>query len=139
MQSVGYLLGYKSYKMAGHIMLGWNRYSHSLDILRELNWLSIAERVKFHTGVMMIKYHQKQCPKYLYESIQYLEDRQCYSTRATVIGLPLPSNRKLVCGQKSFSYQAHHVVRSFDFNMYECHNLNVFKVQLNQYLVNVRV
>ncbi len=33
-----------------HIIQGRNRYSHSLDIPRELKWLSIAERLKFHTG-----------------------------------------------------------------------------------------
>ncbi len=47
-----------------------------IDILREIQWLSTAERVKFHTSVMTFKCHQKECPKYLYESIQYPEDRQ---------------------------------------------------------------
>ncbi len=29
----------------GRIILGWTRYSHSSDILRELKWLSIRERI----------------------------------------------------------------------------------------------
>ncbi len=43
----------------GCIILGWNRYSDSLDIFRELKWLSIEERVNFHTGLMMFKCYQK--------------------------------------------------------------------------------
>ncbi len=44
----------------GCIILGWNRYSHRLDIIRELRWLSIVVRVKLHIGVMVFECHQKE-------------------------------------------------------------------------------
>ncbi len=45
----------------------------------------------------------KRVPKIFILVHQYLEDRQGYNTCGTVTDLLIPSNHKLVCGQKSFT------------------------------------
>jgi hypothetical protein len=123
----------------GRAILGWNRFTHSIDILNELKWLSIEERVKLHTGVMMYKCHRRECPRYLYESVSYSQNREGAITRGAAAELPTPNAFTLVSGQKSFTYQGPKIVLSLDFNILECQSLNVFKTKMTHYLVNTRM
>jgi hypothetical protein len=123
----------------GRVLLQWNRYTHSIDILNALKWLSVEERVKLNTAVMMYKCEKKECPKYLYDSIQYNIARNSCNTRGSSVQKTVPSAYKLVCGQKSFTYQGPKLVLALNFNVSDCQSVNVSKSRMTQFLVTARM
>ncbi len=48
----------------------------------------------------MFKDLRKECPKYIYDSIQYREDRLVYSICGGTVGQPMPTFQKLAAGLK---------------------------------------
>ncbi len=123
----------------GRIILGWRRFTHTQDILNELKWLSVKERVMLHTGIMMYKCYTKDCPRYLYDSIQYAQARPSCNTRASMLQQPVPSSHKLSTGQRCFTYHGPKFVDKLDFRLSDCETLGQFKGNTTRYLVNNRL
>ncbi len=65
--------------------------------------------------------------KYLYDSIQYRDERLVRNTDGSITGQPMPTFYKLVTGQKSFIYQGSKLISNLDFNLADCDTVNTFK------------
>lgn len=109
-----------------------NRYASVTDMLQELDWLSIRQRISFNVLMMVHKMKHGLLPTYLSQNLNYVRDCQPYSLRSNDrFRLPAfsrtQSRNSLFCrGVAMYNTMMDHFVPDLD--------LNSFKVQLKNYV-----
>ncbi len=80
-----------------HIILNADSRTHINDMMSDLKWLTIEQRDKLHTSVMVYKVMNSLAPNYLCKYFTELSDRNitCGNTK----GLVEIPEKQLVCGQ----------------------------------------
>lgn len=90
------------------LIMGIRRYERGVSAkIRELNWLTMAERRKLHSIVFFNKIITEKCPKYLYTKIKFRSDTHNINIRDKY-AITVPKHNT-ACYERSFSYQIAHI------------------------------
>ena len=74
----------KLQKRTARLILDQDPIAPSEHLFKQLGWMSIEQRIKYHKYVLVSKCLKNEAPVYLENKIQYLSDRNPYSLRNVV-------------------------------------------------------
>ena len=116
---------------AARLILQADWYTHGQDMLDELCWMNVRQRLYFHTGLLMYKVMHDMAPNYL----------QIFSKRETKYNLRsegndllcLPQPHTNMCKQ-SFLYHGSVVWNSLPAYIRDLPNISKFKVHFKRFI-----
>lgn len=114
-------------------ILKCNRYMSIRRMLKDLGWLSIDQRIKLNTLILIFKIKLNLLPNYLNTNIKYVNDIHSYDTR-TRNDFSLP-NYKKVCTQNSLYYNGLKLYNSLPSNVKESNSVIEFKRKCKEYVI----
>ena len=74
----------KLQKRTARLILDQDPIAPSEPLFKQLGWMSIEQRIKYHKYLLVSKCLKNEAPVYLKNRIQYLSDRNPYSLRNVV-------------------------------------------------------
>jgi hypothetical protein len=74
----------KLQKRTARLILDQDPIAPSEPLFKQLGWMSIEQRIKYHKYLLVSKCLKNEAPVYLENKIQYLSDRNPYSLRNVV-------------------------------------------------------
>ena len=126
---------FKLQKRAARILMGASRYAHTTPILRQLNWLTVQQRVKLHRAVLMYKATHKLAPKYISEKfIRISEINSKRNTRASHRGDFVVPKPRLEIFKKSLVYTGATEWNTLPTDIKDCQTVDSFKHHYIKYL-----
>ena len=121
---------------AGKIVLGLKKFDHISQGLKSLGWLSIEDKLRLNTAVMVHKCLQHRVPIYLKDKFVYrsqVHNRQLRSVDNNELNLP---HCRLSTGQRSFAFRGAKVWNSLPLDLKLTSSLRTFKKNVCELLVN---
>ena len=76
----------------------------SKPLFKQLGWMSIEQRIKYHKYLLVSKCLKNEAPVYLKNKIQYLSDKNPYSLRNVVSEKLQIPKAKIELFKKTFAY-----------------------------------
>jgi hypothetical protein len=117
----------------GRIVLNARFDTPSLRVLHDLKWLTLHERLKFHSSVMMYKCVNHLSPGYLSEKFGSADHG--YNTRcAANLKVPKFKTKK---GQSAFMYKGAKIWNEIPTVIRNSSSLDCFKHKIIQHILNV--
>ena len=118
---------------AAKMVKGVSKYTSSTDVLRELHWLPVTQRVDYKIALLTYKCLNETAPGYLCNLVTpYNPPRTLRSSSQNF--LDPPKAKKPTMGRRSFAYAAPTVWKSLPPNLREPMPLNTFKLNLKTFL-----
>jgi hypothetical protein len=74
----------KIQKRTARLILDQNPIAPSEPLFKQLEWMTIAQRIKYHKYLLVSKCLKKEAPVYLKNKTQYFSERNPYSLRNVV-------------------------------------------------------
>jgi hypothetical protein len=71
-------------KRTARLILDQDPIAPSEPLFKQLGWITIEQRIKYHKYLLVSKCLKNEAPVYLKNKIQYLSDRNPYSFRNIV-------------------------------------------------------
>ncbi len=96
-------------------------------MLNELNWITVKERVDFHSTFLIYKCQNTLAPQYLVDHFNNISESRYYNTRSSTHGdikLANPSNNQLT---RTFKYNGAKLWNALAMSMRGKPSLNSFK------------
>ena len=121
---------------AGKIVLGLKKFDHISQGLKSLGWLSIEDKLRLNTAVMVHKCLQHRVPIYLKDKFVFrsqVHNRQLRSVDNNELNLP---HCRLSTGQRSFAFRGAKVWNSLPLDLKLTSSLRTFKKNVCELLVN---
>ena len=94
----------KLQKRTARLILDQDPIAPSEPLFKQLRWMSIEQRIKYHKYLLVSKCLKNEAPKYLKNKIQYLSDRNPYSLRNVVSEKLQIPKAKTELFKKTFTY-----------------------------------
>ena len=116
---------------AARLILQADWYTHGQDMLNELCWMNVKQRLFYHTGLLMYKVMHNIAPSYL----KIFSERETrYSLRSEgndILNVPQPHSN--MCKQ-SFLYHGSVVWNSLPSSIREMPNIGSFKKHFKRFI-----
>ena len=123
-------------KRTARLILDQDPIVPSESLFKQLGWMSIAQRIKYHKYILVSKCLKNEAPIYLKNKIQYLSDRNPYSLRNIVSGkLQIPKS-KTELFKKTFTYSGPKLWNGFPFSIRQASSHNAFKTKVKSLILN---
>jgi hypothetical protein len=91
-------------KRTARFILDQDPISPSEPLFKQLGWMSIEQRIKYHKYLLVSKCLKNEASLYLKNKIQYLSDRNPYSVRNVVSETLQIPKAKTELFKKTFTY-----------------------------------
>ena len=108
------------------------RHHVSLSELKDLNWLSIGDRVTFFKLLHLFKVRNNLAPKYLESNFRPISQAHSYNTRGRNLNYHI--SKDLALSPSSFSFTAIKLWNSLPSELKSIQQLPMFKRKLKEYL-----
>ena len=102
----------------------------SEPLFKQLGWMSIEQRIKYHKYLLVSKCLKNEAPIYLKNKIQYLSDRNPYSLRNVVSEKLQIPKAKTELFKKTFTYSGPKLWNELPFSH------NAFKTKVKSHILN---
>ena len=127
----------KLQKRAARIILQRPYNTNSLELFKELQWVTFENRVTYHAAMMVFKSKNKLFPDYMSNLLTFSSNEH-YDLRSTARNdLVLPGNRTKYI-KDSFSYHASLIWNTLPFNLRQLNSLYSFKYNLRKFILNMQ-
>ena len=121
---------------AGRIILNKTFQTRTMDILRELGWMSFNERCKFHTGCLIYKACNNLAPSYIYDMLTF-SSNETYNLRSAANNdIVIPKHRTNY-GKKTFCYSSAYIWNSIPIDIRSTCSLMHFKNKYKQHILQL--
>ena len=94
----------KLQKRTARLILDQDPIAPSEPLFKQLGWMSIEQRIKYHKYLLVSKCLKNETPIYFKNKIQYLSDRNLYSLRNVVSEKLHIPKAKTELFKKTFTY-----------------------------------
>ena len=94
----------KLQKRTARLILDQDPIAPSEPLSKQLGWMTIEQRIKYHKHLLVSKCLKNEAPVYLINKIQYLSDRNPYSLRNVVSEKLQIPKAKTEHFKKTFTY-----------------------------------
>ncbi len=114
------------------MLINCHYMTHIIDMLTELNWMTVKERAGFHSTCLIYKCQNNLAPQYFVDHFNNIS--QNYNTRSSTHGdikLAIPRNNQLM---RTFKYNCANLWNTLDISVRRKPSLNSFKCA---YLKNI--
>jgi hypothetical protein len=118
----------------GRIVLDVPADTPSRDVIHDLKWLTLSERIFFHRCLLVYKSLNDLCPTYL--SCKFSHPMHRYNTRNFLNLELLKCNTNI--GQKTFTYSGAKAWNNLPHDVKNSSSRNVFKNNLTKYILSQR-
>ena len=111
----------------------------SEPLFKQLGWMSIEQRIKYHKYLLVSKCLKNEAPVYLENKIQYLSDRNPYSLRNVVCEKLQIPNTKTELLKKNFYIlwtKAMVLWNELPFSIWQVSSYNAFKTKVKSLILN---
>lgn len=117
---------------AMRIILKCDYRTHRIDMLNDLGWMSISQRIRYNTLVMIFKINHGLVPPYMHNNITLNSDIHSYNTRnRNNFRLPLPKTEQV---KFNIFYYGLKMFNELPSQMKNIDSLNVFKKECAKYI-----
>ena len=114
---------------------GWDNRAHvDTKNLRELSWLSIADRVRFFRMSHLFRIRHKLAPSYLLHNFKSISDAHTHNTRGSNVNYVL--SRELSLSPTSFSFLAIKQWNELPNDIKSIREFRVFKRKLKEFFIS---
>ena len=114
---------------------GWDNRAHvDTKNLRELSWLSIADRVRFFRMSHLFRIRHKLAPSYLLQNFKSISDAHTHNTRGSNVNYVL--SRELSLSPTSFSFLAIKQWNELPNDIKSIREFRVFKRKLKEFFIS---
>ena len=123
-------------KRAARVILDTDPFAPSEPLFKQLGWMTVEQRIKYHKYVLAYKCIKKDAPSYLVNKFNYVSDSNPYALRNVVQGkLALPKP-KIELYKKSFTYSGPCLWNELPTSLRNAQSVNTFKYKIKEYLLN---
>ena len=128
----------KLQKRVARIILDTDYFAPSAPLFKQLQWMTIENRITFHKCVLVFKCIKGQAPIYLSNKIKHISENNPYQLRNAIKGdLHIPKTRTELF-KKSFSYSAPTLWNSLPIEVRNEKTIPTFKDQLKLLLMSLQ-
>ena len=127
---------FKLQKRAARIILDAQHDSPSKPLFKELGWLTLHNRIKYHRGVLMYKCINNIAPNYLSEMFKSCYDSTVYSLRSTKSNRLFIQRPNTNFMKRTFQYSGTLLWNEIPLSLKNIQNIDVFKKRYFEYLIN---
>ena len=126
----------KLQKRTTRLILDQDPIAPSEPLFKQLGWMNIEQRIKYHKYLLVSKCLKNEAPIYLKNKIQYLSDRNPYSLR-NVVSEKLPK-AKTELFKKTFTYSrsGSKLWNELPFSIRQTSYHNAFKTKVKNLILN---
>ena len=86
---------------AARLILRADWFSHSQDLLDDLHWMNIKQRVYYHVGLLMFKAMNNISPEYLQIFTQRKTNYNLRPNSASILFIPQPCTNMCIQGHQA--------------------------------------
>ena len=111
----------------------------SEHLFKQLGWMSIEQRIKYHKYLLVSKCLKNEAPVYLENKIQYLSDRNPYSLRNVVCEkLQIPNTKTELLKKTFYILWTKAIVlwNELPFSIWQVSSYNAFKTKVKSLILN---
>ena len=126
----------KLQKRAIRLILDVDALTPSAPLFKDLGWMTIDSRIKYHTFLLVQKSLKGDAPLYLTEKFEYLSPNSHCPLRNSTQGNLIVPRCKTELYKKSFVYSGSTLWNQLPSNLRILTNTNSFKYNLKNYLKN---
>ena len=132
----GYLLDrIQNVQFAAARLVTGTKQRDSMDLLKQLHWLPIRQRIVYKIALLVFKCLKGEGPSYLCELlIPYQPTRTLRSKDTCLLCFP---DHKTEVGRRAFSYAAPEVWQSIPLHVRKSCSIDIFKRHLKTHLFSV--
>jgi hypothetical protein len=127
---------FKLKKRTARLILDQDPIAPSEPLFKQLRWMSIEQRIKYHKYLLVSKCLKNEAPIYLKNKIQYLSDRNPYSLRDVVIEKLQIPKAKTELFKKTFTYSGPKLCNELSFSIRQASSHNAFKTKVKNLILN---
>ena len=127
---------FKLQKRAARYIMGARFDFPSKSLFKELGWLTIYNRIKYHKGVLMFKCVNDMAPSYLCEMFTSTSESIAYSLRSTAsngLFVPRPNTNFM---KSTFQYSGTVLWNNIPATVKSVNNIEMFKKKYFDYLIS---
>ena len=124
-------------KRAGKIILQKPMRTPSIEIFERLKWLTFENRINYHTGILVFKTLNNQCPEYMKDIISF-SNNEVYNLRSSVKKDVAHIRFKTQHMKHSFSYHSRLFWNSLPKEIRSALTVQSFKSKSKKYLFNTQ-
>ena len=114
----------------------WLSYKQAL---KKLNWLTLEERIKYRTLLLLYKSVNKMAPTYMQEMFEYVRHKHSVNSRSAACNNLYVAKPRTQFMKNAFSYSGAILWNSLPSSVKESPCLSSFKRKCASYLVSLRV
>ena len=126
----------KLQKRTARLILDQDPIAPSEPLFKQLGWMSIEQRIKYHKYLLVSKCLKNEAPIYLKNKIQYLSDRNPYSLRNVVSEKLQIPKAKTELFKKTFTYSGPKLWNELPFSIWQASSHNAFKTKVKSLILN---
>ena len=108
----------------------------SEPLFKQLGWMSIEQRIKYHKYILVSKCLKNEAPVYLINKNQYLSDQNPYSLRNVVSKKLQIPKAKTKLFKKPFTYSGPRLWNELPFSIRQASSHNAFKIKVKSLILN---
>ena len=105
----------------------------SEPLFKQLGWMSIVQRIKYHKYLLVSKCLKNEAPIYLKNKIQYLSDRNPYSLWTVASEKLQIPKAKTEIFKKTFTYSGPKLWNELPFSIWHASSHNAFKTKVKSH------
>jgi hypothetical protein len=118
------------------LILDQDPIAPSEPLLKQLGWMSIEQRIKYHNYLLVSKCLKNEAPIYLKNKIEYLSDRNPYSLRNVVSDKLQIPKAKTEPFKKKFTYPGPKLWNELPFSIRQASSHNASKTKVKSLILN---
>ena len=126
----------KLQKRTARLILDQGPIAPSEPLFKQLGWMSIEQRIKYHKYLLVSKCLKNEAPIYLKNKIQYLSDSNPYSLRNVVSEKLQIPKAKTELFKKTFTYSGPKLWNELLFSIRHVSSHNAIKTKVKSIILN---
>jgi hypothetical protein len=126
----------KLQKRTARLILDQDPIAPSEPLFKQLGWMSIEQRIKYHKYLLVSKCLKNEAPVYLKNKIQYLSDKNPYCLRNVVSEKLQIPKAKTELFKKTFAYSGPKLWNELLFSIRQASSHNAFKIKVKSLILN---
>ena len=128
----------KLQKRAARIILHKPMRANSMEMFKNLQWLSFQSRCKYFTGIMVFKSLHLLAPTYMIDSINAcISENKCYNLRSATRNEMKHKRSQTNYLKRTFMYSSIEIWNNIPINIRALTNIKTFKVNYKTHLLNI--
>ena len=126
----------KLQKRTARLILDQNPIAPSEPLFKQLGWMSIEQRIKYHQYLLVSKCLKNEASEYSKNKTQYLSDKNPYSLRNVVSEKLQIPKAKTELFRKTLTYSGPKLWNEIPFSIRQASPHNALKIKVKSLILN---